>query len=527
MRWQRITRITVPGAILAASLCSGHRASGFQTSGLSAAELRGQQIYLKGESSPGGRISALITSDGTEMPGSAFACANCHGREGTGRAEGGVAPSNLTWPSLTRPYMVTAASGRKHEAYDDHSLKRAISLGLDPAGNHLLDAMPRFRMSMQDMDDLVAYVKRLGAGLEPGLTDQRIVIGSIAPSDGPMMEVGRAVIGVVEAYFSEVNAGGGVFGRKLELKTAGSRLPVLKASLEGQPVFALVSPITAGADNELGAVLDASEAPVIGPISLVPDARLSLNRHVFYLFSPLPDQVRAMFTFGLRNLAPGFGHIAVVSSEGALTAALPAVVAGECRKSGLNLVIDRSYAEDKFNPAEIAVELRQAHPDSIFLFCSSARQQELVSQFEKLNWAPSLMLLGSLAGKEIFEFAPAYRGRIFISYPTLPSDRTPQAMTRFEALAQKYKFPQGHLTAELSAYCASEVLVEGLTLAGRDLTRGRLIDALETLFEFSTGLTPRITFGPNRHVGALGAYIVTVDREGKRFVPVSGWLSPD
>jgi hypothetical protein len=38
-------------------------------------------------------------------------------------------------------------------------------------------------------------------------------------------------------------------------------------------------------------------------------------------------------------------------------------------------------------------------------------------------------------------------------------------------------------------------------------------------------MTPPITYGPNRRVGAMGAYIITVDLKEKNFVPVSGWVA--
>ena len=38
----------------------------------------------------------------------------------------------------------------------------------DPAGNKLHVAMPRFRMSLQDMEDLAAYVRQLGTRDDPG-----------------------------------------------------------------------------------------------------------------------------------------------------------------------------------------------------------------------------------------------------------------------------------------------------------------------------------------------------------------------
>ena len=64
-----------------------------------------------------------------EVPASAVPCAGCHGRDGKGKPEGGVTPSDLTWTALTRPYGVTHPGGRKHPPYDARLLKRAVSMG--------------------------------------------------------------------------------------------------------------------------------------------------------------------------------------------------------------------------------------------------------------------------------------------------------------------------------------------------------------------------------------------------------------
>ena len=52
-----------------------------------------------------------------------------------------------------------------------------------------------------------------------------------------------------------------------------------------------------------------------------------------------------------------------------------------------------------------------------------------------------------------------------------------------------------------------------------------MIQALEGFYNYQTGLTPPITYGPNRRVGAAGAYVVMVDLKEKKFIPVSGWVS--
>jgi len=70
------------------------------------------------------------------------------------------------------------------------------------------------------------------------------------------------------------------------------------------------------------------------------------------------------------------------------------------------------------------------------------------------------------------------------------------------------------------------VLVQGLKESGRRLSRELLIEALEGLYEYSTGLTPPLTFGPNRRVGAHGAYIVAVDLDERRFAGDPVWVEP-
>src|SRR5437016_3452699 len=100
---------------------------------------RGRQIFESGTSPSGSAIEASIAGDG-RLPGSVLPCANCHGRDGRGKPESGVVPSNLTWDALTKPYGLTHADGRTHPPYTERLLTRAITMGIDPAGNSLITA---------------------------------------------------------------------------------------------------------------------------------------------------------------------------------------------------------------------------------------------------------------------------------------------------------------------------------------------------------------------------------------------------
>jgi ABC-type branched-subunit amino acid transport system substrate-binding protein len=74
------------------------------------------------------------------------------------------------------------------------------------------------------------------------------------------------------------------------------------------------------------------------------------------------------------------------------------------------------------------------------------------------------------------------------------------------------------------ALAAAKIFTESLKRAGRDLSREKLITALEGLYEYETGVTPNITFGPNRRVGSKGSYVVAIDPAKKGFVSASGWV---
>src|SRR5215470_2256130 len=120
-------------------------------------EKRGKAFYLRGESASGQEITAMMGE--VDVPASTLTCAGCHGARGEGKTEGGVTAGNMTWAHLTKPYGHSDEGGRKHPAFSETSFTRLLTSGLDPAGNKLAVAMPTYRMSQEDMANLIAYLK--------------------------------------------------------------------------------------------------------------------------------------------------------------------------------------------------------------------------------------------------------------------------------------------------------------------------------------------------------------------------------
>ena len=98
-----------------------------------------------------------------------LACVNCHGPGGKGGRVNMMMWSldvpDITWDNLTEAeeHDEEEAAGEHegHPPYTDETLRAAITRGVDPAGEPLDEAMPHWRMSDADLDDLVGFIKTL------------------------------------------------------------------------------------------------------------------------------------------------------------------------------------------------------------------------------------------------------------------------------------------------------------------------------------------------------------------------------
>jgi ABC-type branched-subunit amino acid transport system substrate-binding protein len=493
-------------------------------------EGRGKQIYTLGTSPTGNDIFAYIGESSLEMPGSAMACANCHGLDGQGKPEGGARPSNLTWEALTKPYGVTRPDGRQHPPYTDRALELAITRGKDPAGSQLQTVMPRYNMSREDLADLTSYLKRLGSDRDPGVSDHTIVIGTVAPSTGALAGMGQAVKAVTTAFFDALNGEGGIYNRRLELKfvetaeTPAATRANVERLVRDEQVFAMTGAFIAGAEKEIVRLMAQQGVPLIGPLTLYPQTGVPLNRQVFYLLSGVDRQGRALVDFAAKRPELKSPAIAVVYPRSEINESVLEAITDQSKKDGLS-VRPYGYAPGRFDAAATAKQLKHARPDAVFFLGAEDEALSFMREAGTLDWFPSMFLPSSSTGPDIFGAPAGFDRKVFVSFPNSPTDQSAEGVNEFRSLADKYQLPTQHVALQISAYSAAKVLVEALRRAGRDLSREKLIQALEGLYEYPTGLTPAITFGPNRRIGAMGTYVVTMDLKEKKFFPVSGWIS--
>jgi len=459
-----------------------------------------------------------------------LACANCHGRDGRGKPEGRVVPSDITWDALTKPYGVTHSSGRAHQPYTERLLVRAISMGLDPAGHELNTAMPRFQMSREDINALILYLKRLARDSDTGIDDSTIRIGTIVPATGPLAEAGQAVRSLLTAYFDAINTRGGIFNRRLELEVAalGDSEAEAWANLEtlmrdARP-FAMVGGVITGAEREIVAAAERHRVPFVGPLTMFSEEDVAANEHTFYLLSGVEQQARALIDYGSKSATNPGGSMAIVYSERVTPPSIVSALQEYGTRAGWSDV--RAFNRDREGSTVQALvdELQRSHTTHVLLIVGGGEMRELAAATTRIGWTPVLLIPGSMATNDLLTLPAAFEDRLFLALPSLPSDQTQAGSAEYRALAETYRLSDEQMALQIAALCSAKVLTHALKLAGRALSREKLVAALEGLYDFDTGLMPRVGFSPNRRVGAPGAYIVTVDPNAKRFKQLTGWL---
>jgi ABC-type branched-subunit amino acid transport system substrate-binding protein len=436
--------------------------------------------------------------------------------------EGNLIPPALTWSALAKPYETVRRDGRTRPQYTDVLITRAITLGLDSAGVPMNASMPRYSLSLEDCADLLAYLKRLGQDADPGLTDAELRVGVILPPNAG--DPGDALRGVLGAYFEALNRRGGIYHRRLAARfvalppAAGERAAALESFLNSDPpVFALISIDLVGVDPSPATLAERRRIPLIAVTSTPAAERPASGSRAFSLLAGPDDQALALARVARQDASGEAGFAIVHGAEPAQVALARATVA-RFRHAKL-----AARAVEASDVGEATRALRGVA--AIILLGPPGRMKPLLSAVAAGGEMPPVIVPGALADRDLVGAPRAIDGRIALALALDPSDQTAEGLASYRALAGEFGLTDRPRPAQLAAVSAAAVLVEALNRAGRDLDRDRLVAALEGIRDFRTGLTPPLTFGPNRRVGAPGAH--AVDLAGHRLVPTGHWLDAD
>ena len=354
---------------------------------------------------------------------------------------------------------------------------------------------------------------------QPGITANSITIGSLAPLTGENAETGNAVKAVLTAYFDDLNQRGGIYGRRIVLRFAESgenSAATLKNAkrLAATPVFAMVAPFVPDAEQKLAAVAQASKMPLVGLLALsVPNE--PVNREVFYLLPGFQQLEQELVRFAAARDKSAMERTAVVVADSKLQTDVAAAMQATWKE--LNVEKPQEVVFSAAKGSEVISDLHSQGIERVFFIGDGEQLAPWIQAADKAEWAPKVFVLGPLLDQSILGAPVRFQGRIFAAYPQLQPEMG--AVDEFDYFLSSHNLASDHRLVQISAYCAAKILVEALARAGKKVTREKLIQTLEQMRDFRTGLLPGITFGANRRVGSFKAEIVCVDLTSHSFQP--------
>lgn len=451
---------------------------------------RGRILFQRGFDAEGAAMIGRIGAEAVPMSAHAAACATCHGHAGTGEKEGGVEAPDISAAGLA--------------AWSDGEIRMALAEGSRPDGRRLGPVMPRYALSERDLRDLLAYVRTLGIALDPGVGESSIRVGMLLPEHG-----GTEARAVLEAYFAELNARGGVHRRRIELTTA--QLGEARTLLGGD-VFALVGSALPRADAAR-AQLEREGIPVVGPLG---DAAREEAPHVFGLY-PAEELLARVAVQSMLRSRPPFRPI-VIYEDGELGRAWLQGARSEAARRGQDDLPAHVFSS---GPAAALEAIRAAGADAVIyagglegLLALEAARAE--TGLDVQLHAPAVLASGPAESRTRFE-------RVSFWSPALLTG-TPSAgvASYYDFLARSGLQPSRE-PAQHQAYAAARLLVEALRRVGAKPTRAGFVEALEGLQKFDTGVTPPVTYGRYRRTGITGAYLGRIDPKELVLVRASEW----
>src|SRR5262249_4773319 len=233
---------------------------------------------------------------------------------------------------------------------------------------------------------LLAAFSTLALGQTPGVTAKTIVLGQSAAFTGPAAQLGIQMNAGTKAYFDHINAQGGVFGRKIELKTRDDRYEAnlcienTKKFIEEDKVFALISYVGTPTTVAAMPIFTEAKVPLIGPFTGAEAFRAPVNRYIFNVRASYYDETEKIVE---QLVSTGNRKIAVFYQDDAYGQAGLKGVQIAMDKRNLKIAALGKVERNTVKVEEAVKAINAVEPDGVVMISAYASIAEFVRQMKK------------------------------------------------------------------------------------------------------------------------------------------------
>jgi branched-chain amino acid transport system substrate-binding protein len=367
-----------------------------------------------------------------------------------------------------------------------------------------------------------------------GVAPDTVTIGAFGPITGPAAYIGLAGRDGMLLAVKEINAAGGVNGRKIvvvfedDTHSPTRALAAVKKLVEQDKVFMVMS--VGGSNATVGAVdyIRDKNIPMYVSIASAPQVTWPHAKHMFRGGTTETARYGELYAeflathYKAKRIAIMSGREEYPRNEGDATV--------EKLKSWFSV---DPVARVEFNIGDKdftsqLVQVQKADPEVIAFFGNPAEAAIAMRQAKELGLKQPFFVGSNMVDPALVTAARQSAEGVagFSLIPLLPGSKDAE-MVKWEGNWRR-EYPNAPAgrpnNFDLLAYGDMYVVAEGLKRAGKDLTNEKFIAALEGIQNYRVGpvATPR-TFSTKHHIGNLTLVPMIVAKGA--WEPVGGWKS--
>lgn len=347
----------------------------------------------------------------------------------------------------------------------------------------------------------------------PGVTDDSISIGVMGPFSGNASSYSKAQVGMM-AYYDKVNAEGGVHGRKLVALPEDTAcdpskgLAAAKKLIYQDKVFMLHGNSCSGVAVALRPMIEEAGLPWLVAHAVSDSITLPLARNIFHGLPTGSANGRAMAQFVLSK--PDTTRVAIIehSNDWAHSYSNPA--REYLAENGVKPVAELTMERGQTDATAQILKLRELKPDFIIAAIYEAETAIFLRDLDKYGMG-DIPVMGTAGTdlentlKRVGDFEAVKNYYVIHSY--VDNLDGPKLQPVRDILAE-YAPDEELSTFSFVSIGSAKALVAALEAAGPDLTREKLISAMEGIQNFQTGvLSEPITWSATDHQGVKGSAV--------------------
>nr|WP_232063331.1 ABC transporter substrate-binding protein [Undibacterium sp. KW1] len=357
------------------------------------------------------------------------------------------------------------------------------------------------------------------AQAETGVTDRKILLGQSAAFSGPAAQLGLQLNSGAKTYFDQVNAAGGVYGRKIEIIQKDDKYEAdlaatnTKALIENDGVFALFGYVGTATSNAALPIFTQAKVPFFAPYTGAQSLREPLNRQIFNIRASYNDETEYLVD-RLANL--GTKNIAVFYQNDAYGKAGLAGVELAMKKRNLRIAEMATVERNSTDVSAAVAKLLPKRPDAIIQISTYAASSALVKEMHKAAYT-GMFYNVSFVGSQALADALDKDGVGVVISQVVPFPWSPSIPVVAEYTKSMEKAGNKNLNfSSFEGYLAAKVFVEGLKRAGSGLTREKLVSALESINRSSYDAGGfDVSFSPSNHNGSKYVDMTVISKDKK------------